>query len=79
MLTALVLLDLSKAFDSINHNILLQKLECISASQSSLRWFSSYLSGRSQVLRIVLLYLLLTSPTAYYKEQYFHPYSSACT
>ena len=52
MLTALVLLDLSKAFDSINHNILLQKLEFIGASQSSLRWFSSYLKGRSQVVRI---------------------------
>ncbi len=52
MLTALVLLDLSKAFDSINHNILLQKLEFISASESSLRWFSSYVKGRSQVVRI---------------------------
>ena len=52
MLTALLLLDLSKAFDSINHNILLQKLDCIGMSQSSLRWFSSYLSGRLQVVRI---------------------------
>ena len=52
MLTALVLLGLSKAFDSINHNILLQKLEHIGASESSLRWFNSYLSGRSQVVRI---------------------------
>jgi hypothetical protein len=52
MLTALLLSDLSKAFDSINHNILLQKLDCIGMSQSSLRWFSSYLSGRLQVVRI---------------------------
>ena len=52
MLTALVLLDLSKAFDSVNHNILLQKLESIGVSQPSLRWFSSYLNGRSQVVRI---------------------------
>ncbi|CAB4026746.1 Hypothetical predicted protein [Paramuricea clavata] len=51
-LTALVLLDLSKAFDSVNHNILLQKLERIGASKPSLRWFGSYLNGRSQVVRI---------------------------
>ena len=52
MLTALVLLDLSKAFDSVNHNIPLQKLESIGVSQPSLRWFSSYLNGRSQIVRI---------------------------
>ncbi len=52
MLTALVVLDLSKVFDSINQKILLQQLEFIGASQSSLRWFSSYLKGRSQVVGI---------------------------
>lgn len=52
MLTAFVLLDSSKAFNSRNHSILLYKLECIGASQSSLRGFDRYLTGRSQVVRI---------------------------
>ena len=39
-LTALVLLDLSKAFDSIQHQKLLLKL-----SPSTVNWFKSYLSG----------------------------------
>lgn len=50
--TALVLLDMSKAFDCVNHNILTSKLQDMGASQSCLQWFSSYLSNRQQVVRI---------------------------
>ena len=41
-LTAVVLLDLSKAFDSIDHRILLAKLQDIGASRSATEWFASY-------------------------------------
>lgn len=41
--TALVLLDMSKAFDCVNHNILMSKLQDMGAC---LQWFSSYLSNR---------------------------------
>lgn len=51
-ITVLVLLDLSKAFDSINRDILLEKLEKIGASPSAVRWFKSYLTGRQQFVRI---------------------------
>lgn len=51
-LTALVLLDLSKAFDSISHAILLRKLSAVGASARAVGWFHSYLSGRSQRVRI---------------------------
>ena len=50
--TALVLLDLSKAFDSIEHGILLNKLRVMGVSQDAIEWFKSYLSDRSQRLRI---------------------------
>ena len=50
--TAVVLLDMSKAFDSNNHSILLDKLQDIGASASALRGFSSYLFGRKQVVHI---------------------------
>ena len=46
-----VCMDL-KAFDSINHTILLHKLKCVGASPLAIQWFESYLSGRSQYVRI---------------------------
>ena len=50
--TAVVLLDMSKAFDSLDHRILLLKLQDIGVSSTALRWFSSYLSNRFQAVRI---------------------------
>ncbi len=46
----LLLLDLSKAFDLIDHNLLIRKLKVYGLSQSSLDWFNSYLSERKQVV-----------------------------
>ena len=51
-ISALVLLDMSKAFDSIRHCLLLQKLQALGVSFSCRDWFHSYLVGRSQRLRI---------------------------
>ena len=46
--TALVLLDLSKAFDSIDHMSLLRKLRAMGTSKEAIEWFRSYLTGRKQ-------------------------------
>ena len=51
-LTAVVLLDLIKAFDSIDHQILLAKLQDIGSSRSAIKWFESYLTSRYQYVRI---------------------------
>ena len=44
--TGMVLIDLQKAFDTINHEILINKMEFLGFSRSVTLWFKSYLSNR---------------------------------
>jgi hypothetical protein len=50
-LTLMVLVDLSKAFDSILHPILLHRLESMGFSRFTVSWVRSYLQGRCQCVR----------------------------
>ena len=46
--TAIVFLDLSKAFDNVQHEQLLLHLQKLNIGGTVLKWFSKYLKGRSQ-------------------------------
>jgi hypothetical protein len=48
----LVLLDLSAAFDTIDHNIMLDRLESRNITGPALQWFRSYLTNRTQKVNI---------------------------
>ena len=51
--TVLVLLDLSAAFDTIDHSVLFDRMEnIIGIEGTALNWFRSYLGGRSQRIQI---------------------------
>ena len=50
--TGVILLDLRKAFDTVNHSILLKKLESIGVDDNAVKWFCSYLIDRKQFVDV---------------------------
>ena len=48
LLNGVVFIDLTKAFDTIDHEIILHKMSYLGVDQAAIKWFSSYLSGRTQ-------------------------------
>ena len=64
-LVGTVFLDLSKAFDLVSHDILIEKLAKYHTNQTAMNWFRSYLFERKQVSGSVSG--VLSSPACLYR------------
>ena len=56
LLVGAIMMDLSKAFDCVDHSILVRKLRVYGVNGGELRWFQDYLHGRKQRVRISSAY-----------------------
>ena len=52
MMTSMMALDQSAAFDCVSHELLIKKLEAYKISKKTLTWIKSYLCSRSQTIDI---------------------------
>ena len=50
--TGVVVLDLKKAFNTVDHSILIKKLRMYGLSDNACKWFTSYLRGRTQLTKV---------------------------
>ena len=48
----MLVIDLQKAFDTVNHKILISKLRELGLDQVAIKWFTSYLEDRTQIIEI---------------------------
>ena len=46
LFTGVVMIDLRKAFNVVDHKLLLKKRQVYGLNTNSLKWFQGYLSGR---------------------------------
>ena len=80
MLTSVVFLDMSKAFDRVNHETLILKLQDVGASYPVIQWFCSYLNDRQQVqIHSTLSEPLPITHEAFLREAYWNHFYLACT
>ena len=56
LFTGVVSIDLMKAFDTVDHGILYDKLKCAGFADTSVNWLESYLTNRTQVTAIGNVY-----------------------
>ena len=68
--TLAVFIDFSKAFDTVDHPILLKKLKHYGVNEKTLKWLQSYLSQKNNILKIIMT-LIVVSRSGLYLGHYF--------
>ena len=48
--TDIIILDFAKAFDRVNHSLLVHKLQCYGIRGSTITWIANFLSDRCQAV-----------------------------
>ena len=70
-----IFMDLSKAFDIVDHEILLYKLKHYGIRGNALKWFNSYLNNRSQyTFLLTALQITVQSNMVFPKVQSLGPF-----
>ena len=64
----LTLLDISSAFDTLDHNIMISRLTSIGITGTPLKWFTSYLTNRDHYIKIDKPLPLNFSPTVSHRD-----------
>ena len=64
--TGMILIDLHKAFDALDHKILLDKMKWIGFSDKTLKWFQSYLTNRVIFVSLGIVFLEVEFPKDLY-------------
>ena len=67
----MVLLDIQKAFDTVDHDILLMKLKTLSLSQDVSWWFRTYSSYRQQRVDVSHMQIF---HVVFHRDQYCDPF-----
>ena len=81
LLTGMILIDLKKAFNTINHEILFKKLKANGFSEWCITWFQSYLSKRIFFISIETFWLwrnIVWCSTGFDPRAYTFPYLCKC-
>jgi hypothetical protein len=66
--TGMFMLDLQKAFDTADHDILLMKLKCMGLNNVTVNWFRSYLINRTQVCNVMFCQRPKKYPVEYHRD-----------
>ena len=57
LLNGVIFVDLKKAFDTIDHEIILKKVTKYGVDQDALKWLKAYLTNRIQRCKVNIIYL----------------------